>query len=471
MNRVKLYGPILYLVWSAATALHAQSPQTEDPRRDIVEKIAKEAKRIGESLQTPVEADSVIRRTSSTVHVITVNGVIGPISSDFILKSIKKTEKEGAECLIIRLDTPGGLMDAMRDIVKAELGADVPVVIYVAPAGARAASAGVFITLAAHVAVMAPGTNIGAAHPVAIGGAPGGGADTSGTMMDKITNDAVAYIQSIAEKRGRNAEWAKDAVLNSVSITAQEALELGVIDTVSASLTNLLAYLDGRDVEILSGKQKLATRDATVKEIEMGLRYRILDKITNPNIAYLLLLLGVYGILFELSNPGAIFPGVLGAISLILAFLAFQMLPINYAGLALMAMGVILFILEINITSYGLLTIGGIISLLLGSLMLFERTEPIMRVSWKVIVPALGFTVLFFLLAIGLGVRAQRRTPVTGSLGLVGMTGVTRTDVDPQGEVSVHGEIWKAVSDNKIPAGAGIRVVETQGMVLKIEKV
>lgn len=471
MKRIKPCPSVLFLLWISAVSAHAQLLQSEDPRREIVKRLAEEAQRIGDSFRTAAETDTVLERAPSTVHVITVNGVIGPISSDFILKSIREAESQKAECLIIRLDTPGGLMEAMRDIVKAELGADIPVVIYVAPGGARAASAGVFITLAAHVAAMAPGTNIGAAHPVMIGGTPGGGADTSQTMMDKITNDAVAYIQSIAEKRGRNAEWARDAVLNSVSITAQEALEAGVIDTVVASLAGLVAYLDGREVEILSGKRQLATRNALVKEIEMGFRYRVLDKITNPNIAYLLLLLGVYGILFELSNPGAIFPGVLGAISLILAFLAFQMLPINYAGLALMALGVVLFILEVNVTSYGLLSIGGIVSLLLGSLMLFERTEPLMRVSWKVIIPALGFTVVFFVFAIGFAVKAQRRIPVTGSIGLVGMTGVSQTDIDPRGQVTVHGEIWKAVSDSKIPAGADIRVVEVKGMVLKVEKI
>ncbi|MFQ6616301.1 MAG: nodulation protein NfeD [Fidelibacterota bacterium] len=471
MNKVRPYLSIPILLWIIAVIAYSQSSQGEDPRTDIIKRLTKEAQRIGESFQTPAETDTITQRISPVIHVITVNGVIGPISSDFILKSIQEAEKKQVECLIIQLDTPGGLMEAMRDIVKAELGADVPVIMYVAPGGARAASAGVFITLAAHVAAMAPGTNIGAAHPVMMGGTPGGGADTNQTMMDKITNDAVAYIQSIAEKRGRNAEWAKDAVLNSVSITAREALELGVIDTVTASLTILVAYLDGKEVEILSGKQILATRNALVKEIDMGFRYRVLDKITNPNIAYLLLLLGVYGILFELSNPGAIFPGVLGAISLILAFLAFQMLPINYAGLALMALGVTLFILEINITSYGLLAIGGIVSLLLGSLMLFERTEPLMRVSWKVIIPALGFTILFFLFAVGFGVKAQRRTPVTGSSGLLGMTGLTQTDIDPQGQVAVHGEIWKAVSDKKIPAGSSVRVVEVEGMVLKVEKI
>ena len=360
-------------------------------------------------------------------------------------------------------------MASMRNIVKSELGADVPVVVYVAPSGARAASAGVFITLAAHVAAMAPGTNIGAAHPVMRGGIPGGGGDTTQTMMDKLTNDAVAYIQSIAEKQGRNADWAREAVLESSSITALEALEKGVIDTVAASLAELLSYLDGKQVEVVSGEVTLATLQAEVSHIEMGLRYRILDKITNPNVAYLLLLLGIYGIFFELSNPGIFFPGVLGAISLILAFLAFQMLPINYAGLALMALSLVLFILEINVTSYGLLSISGVISLLLGSLMLFDSTDPLMRVSWQVIIPTIIFTALFFLVAIGLAVKAQRRVPLTGIASMVGLTGAAQTDIDPDGQVLVHGEVWQAVSAQDIPSGASVKVVQVDGMVLHVE--
>jgi len=436
--------------------IHSQPQNLEEPLKEMLDEIEGVA---DTTSQTPVVL----------VHVITINGVISPVSADFILKSLKKAEEEKVQCFIIQLDTPGGLMESMRDIVKGELNADIPVVVYIAPGGARAASAGVFITLAAHIAAMSEGTNIGAAHPVMIGGFPGGAGDTSQTMMDKVTNDAVAYIQSIAEKRGRNAEWAKEAVLQSVSITAREALELGVIDTVVLSIGELLTYLDGKEVEVLSGKVSLTTKNAEINRIEMGLRYRILDKITEPNIAYLLLLLGLYGLIFELSNPGAIFPGVVGAISLILAFLAFQMLPINYAGLALMALSIILFILEIKVTSYGLLSIGGVISLLLGSLMLFESADPLMRVSWKVIIPTIIFTVLFFFFSIGFAIKAQRRTPVTGTSGLVGLTGITRTDLEPEGQVLVHGEIWKAMSDQNIPKGSTVRVVDVKGMVIRVE--
>lgn len=445
-------------------AVLTQSIDFEEPLNKIVKRVDEVKDRFTESLETEKEA------VSKVVHVMTVNGVIGPISAEFILKSIHRGEEENIQCLIIQLDTPGGLMEAMRDIVKGELGADVPVVVYVSPSGARSASAGVFITLAAHVAAMSPGTNIGAAHPVLIGGIPGGGSDTSQVMMDKVTNDAVAYIQSIAEKRGRNEEWAKEAVLKSASITAQEAMELGVVDTVVVSVYELLQYLDGKEVEVLSGTVTLATRTAETKNIEMGLRYRILDKITHPNIAYLLLLVGLYGIIFELSNPGGIFPGVLGAISLILAFSAFQMLPINYGGLALVALSIILFILEINVTSFGLLSIGGTISLVLGSLMLFESADPLMRVSWKVIIPAVIFTVLFFLFAIGFAIKAQRGRPVTGTSGLIGMRGVCRTKIDPEGSVLVHGEIWKAVGNETILKGSNVTVVGVTGMTLQVER-
>ena len=409
-------------------------------------------------------------RLQPLIHVITIDGIIGPISSDFIAKTITKAEDESAECLIIRMDTPGGLMDSMREIIKNIFGADIPIIVYVSPSGARAASAGVFITLAAHVAVMAPATNIGAAHPVMMGGIPGGATpDTSKTMEDKITNDAVAYIQSIAEKRNRNTEWAKNAVLESESITAMEALELGVIDTVVSSLDELVSYLDGIQVEVVSGKVTISTKKAQIIQIAMGLRHRILDIITNPNIAYILLMLGIYGIFFELSNPGAIFPGVIGVICLILTFFSFQILPINYAGLALMALSFILFILEIKVTSFGLLTIGGVISLLLGSLMLFESPDPIMRVSWNVLIPVIAFTVLFFLFAIGFAVKAQRRSTLTGASGMIGLTGEAKTDLNPDGQVIVNGEIWRATGNVNIPQGSKIKVVEVKGLFLSVE--
>jgi len=403
----------------------------------------------------------------NSVYVITLNGVINPVASDFIRESIEKAEEGDAVCLVIQLDTPGGLMKSMRVIIKDIFAARIPVVVYVAPSGARAGSAGVFITMAAHIAAMAPGTNIGAAHPVAMGAQ----ADTSDTMMEKITNDAVAFIKSIAERRGRNAEWAEKAVRESASITSSKALELNVIDYIAPSLDSLLLLIDGKEVETVAGKVVLKTANANIKVLKMSFRYRILDVISDPNIAYILLLIGIYGIFFELYNPGSIFPGVVGVISIILAFYALHTLPINYAGLLLIIFGIILFLLEVKIPSYGLLTVGGIVSLVLGSLMLFESPLPFLRVSWEVIAAATVTTALFFIFAIGLALRAQQRKPTTGREGLVGEVGeAVDAFKNGQGQVLVHGEIWQATSSDKIKKGDGIRIVGVDGLKIKVQK-
>jgi membrane-bound serine protease (ClpP class) len=419
------------------------------------------------ALSTPQEE----KTTNPVVHVIKVEAIINPVSAEFITTSIKKAEEAGAEALIIELDTPGGLMESMRQITKELLSSRIPIIVYVSPQGARAASAGVFITYAAHVAAMAPSTNIGAAHPVSMGG----GADTSSVMGDKITNDAVAQIKALAEKRGRNAEWAENAVRQSVSITEKEALKLNVINFISPSVDSLLVQLDGMQVEVFSGKYTLNTKNARVKYIEMNWRYKILDKISNPNVAYILLMLGIYGIFFELSNPGAIFPGVVGVIFLILAFFALQTLPVNYAGLLLIIFAIVLFILEVKITSYGLLTIGGIISMLLGSLMLIkqppEHFEPILAISLELIIAVVAFTAAFFIFAISMALKTFRTKVTTGAEGIVGEKGIAQTKISPEGNVSVHGEIWKAFSDNTIKKGEKIRVVAVEGLRLKVEKI
>ncbi len=396
------------------------------------------------------------------VLVIQVKGVINPVSAKFIVESIDRAEEMKAQCLVIELDTPGGLMTSMRQIIERFLNTDVPVVVYVYPKGGRAASAGVFITYAAHIAAMAPSTNIGAAHPVTIGGgAPGAPADTSGksTMMEKVTNDAVAYIKTIADKRHRNVEWAEKAVRQSVSITEKEALKLHVIDLIAPSLDSLLTEIDGRKVDLDGRTVVLRTAHARIVREKMSWRDRLLDKLSDPNIAYIFLLLGMYGLIFELSNPGAILPGVVGVIFLILAFFAMQTLPINYAGLALIIFGIILFIVEIKIPSYGLLTIGGIISMFLGSLMLVESPYPFLRVSLAVIIPGVLVTALFFIFAVGVGLKAQTRKPATGSEGLVGETGQAFTEIGPKGgKALVHGEIWNAVSEKPIHKGREIQV-------------
>ncbi|RMG72417.1 MAG: nodulation protein NfeD, partial [Nitrospirae bacterium] len=399
-------------------------------------------------------------------YVITLQGVINPVASEYIERGVTLANTQGASALVIELDTPGGLDTSMRQIIKAINQSEVPVVVYVAPSGARAASAGVFITMAAHVAAMAPGTNIGAAHPVGIG--IGGKMDK--TMVEKATNDAVAYIKSIAERRGRNKNWAEKAVRKSISATAKEALKLGVIDLIAKDLDELLNKIDGKTVETAAGKVKLKTRGAPVKRVPMGLRLRILSIIGNPNVAYILMLLGFYGLFFELTNPGTIFPGVFGAICLILAFYSFQTLPVNYAGLLLIILSIILFVLEIKITSHGVLTIGGIISMIIGSLMLFKSPGPFFKLSLYLIVPAAVATAAFFTITFSLAFKAWRRKPVTGVEGLIGLEGVAHTDIHKEGMALVRGEYWQAFSDEPIRKGEKIRVEAVRGLKIKVKR-
>lgn len=399
------------------------------------------------------------------IHYLTVDGIVSPVMSEFIVKSIEAAAKENVEALIIQLDTPGGLDLSMRDIVKAMLSSDIPIVVYVAPAGSRAASAGVFITYAAHIAAMAPGTNIGSAHPVAMGGEK-----MDETMMKKVENDAVAYIKGIATKRHRNAEWAENAVRKSVNIPAEEALKLKVVDLIAQDKQMLLAAIDGKKVEVVSGQRVLNTARAEVKDVEMGLRHRILNAITNPNVAYILMMIGLIGLYFELSNPGLILPGVVGAISLVLAFYAFQTLSVNYAGLLLIGLAALFFIAEIKVISYGLLTVAGIVALTLGSLMLFESPLPFMRVSLWVILPTvLSITAIFFG-AMYYALKIRRKKPISGAEGLVDEIGVANTDIENEGKVFIDGEYWEAWSDAPIKTGEKVKVVEVKGLRLKVQK-
>jgi membrane-bound serine protease (ClpP class) len=406
--------------------------------------------------------------SAQTVHVITLDATINPASAEFIHNSIESAAGAGAECLIIRLNTPGGLLKSTRDIVTDLLTARIPVVVYVSPAGAQSASAGAFITLAAHIAAMAPGTNIGAAHPV---GLQGGEKDS--IMNEKATNDAAAFIRTISEKRHRNVHWAEDAVRKSIAITETEALKDSVIDLVAANVQELLRAIDGRIVSTDAGERTLHTAGASVTEVEMSWKYKLLLILSDPNIAYIFFLLGLYGLIFELYNPGAILPGVVGVISIILAFYSMHTLPVNYAGLALIIFGVILFILEIKITSYGLLTVGGVFCLLLGSIMLInsESSLEFVAISWGVIIPAVLCTAAFFLFAIGVGIRAQMRKPVTGTEGIVGETGEAVSGLSPSGQVRVHGELWTADAVGEgIPAGSRVVVVKVDGLRLTVRK-
>jgi membrane-bound serine protease (ClpP class) len=395
-----------------------------------------------------------------------MDSAITPVTVRLLTMALERAQSEGAQALLVQLNTPGGLERSMRSLVQTLLGSPSPVIVYVAPTGARAASAGVFITMAAHVAAMAPATNIGAAHPVAVGGS------MDKEMSKKVENDAAAFARSIATERGRNAEWAEKAVRSSVSATEREAVKLRVVDLVAESVPDLLARIDGRVLKTPKGPVTLATKDAPVKIIEVRFRDRFLALISDPSIAYLLMMAGMLGIFFELSNPGSILPGVIGGISLILAFFAFQSLPVNWAGLLLILFGVVLLIAEIKVVSHGVLAIGGVIAMLLGSLMLYDVPEAGgIRLSWFVIIPTVGTTAGLVFFAVTMGVRALYRPSVTGSSAMVGRIGVTRTAFGPEGQVLIDGELWRAVSpDGRIEAGETVQVTAIDGLTLKVTR-
>lgn len=400
---------------------------------------------------------------ASTVALATYEGVINPVSAEYLHDAVAFAERNKVEALVIRLDTPGGLDTSMRLIIKDFTASTVPVVVYVSPSGGRAASAGVFLTMAAHVAAMAPGTNIGAAHPVAVGGG-----DMDRTMKEKVENDAAAYLKSIAAQRGRNAAWAEDAVRKSVSATEKEAVERRIVDLVAADVTSLLEQIDGRSVAMGQAALTLHTKGAAVLEFPMGWRLDLLKAISDPNIAILLMTVGTIGILAELYNPGAILPGVVGAISLIMAFYALQSLPINYAGVLLVLLGIVLFILEFTVTSYGILTLGGLAAMVLGGLMLVKTDAPFLQVSLSFLIPTI-ITVAGMVSAMTwLALKAKRRRPAMGASRMVGDVAVARTDVHPRGQVLLHGEIWEAISEEPIRAGEQAEVKAVQGLTLTV---
>jgi membrane-bound serine protease (ClpP class) len=402
---------------------------------------------------------------AAEVQEIKVQSIISPPVAEFISDSIRHAGDSRAQALLILLDTPGGLDTSMREIVKSIMEAPLPVIVYVYPSGARAASAGTIILIAAHVAAMAPGTNVGAAHPVTIGKEK-----MDKEMMAKVVQDAQAYARSLAEKRGRNAEWAGKAVRESVSVTADEALKEHVIDVVAPSVSELLSKVNGKVVEAGGKKERLATRGAKVVEIETPFKYRLLSYISDPNIAYLLMMIGFYGILFEIYSPGAIFPGVVGGICLILAFYAFQTIPISYAGLFLIILGIIFFVLELKVASYGLLSIAGVISIVIGSIMLIDLPASWLSLSWQSILGVAILTIIFFLGMISYALKAQLSKVKTGREGLLGETGTARTDLAPSGKVFVHGELWDARSEEPVAPGERVRVVAVDGMTLRVKK-
>jgi membrane-bound serine protease (ClpP class) len=400
------------------------------------------------------------------VSLIEMDGAISPITVRLLANALGRAAGEGAQALILELNTPGGLERSMRSMVQSILSADIPVIVYVAPTGARAASAGVFITMAGHIAAMAPATNIGAAHPVAIGG----GMDKE--MVKKVENDAAAFARTIAAERGRNVDWAEKAVRSSVSATEREAVKLRVIDLIADSVPDLLAKIDGRVLKTAKGSVTLHTKDAAVRPIQVGFRDKFLALITDPNVAYILMMVGMLGIFFELSNPGSVLPGVIGGISLILAFFAFQSLPINWAGLLLILFGLVLLVVEIKVASHGVLTVGGIVAMLLGSLMLYDvPASGGLRISWLVIIPTVGATAALVIVAVSAGVWALYRRPTTGAAGMVGQTAVVRTALDPEGQVQVDGELWRAVvQDGPVPAGERVQILGVDGLTLRVAR-
>jgi len=402
-----------------------------------------------------------VQAEQNSAMVIELEGTINPGTAQFVIKGLKRAEASKHKLVIIRLDTPGGLDSSMRSIVKAILNSSIPIVVYVAPRGARAASAGVMITIAAHVAAMAPQTNIGAAHPVSADGK-----EISKTMSEKVVNDMVAYVRSIAKERGRNQDWAEKAIRESVSITADVAVKEKVVDLVARDIDDLLELLDGKEIVLDKGKVKLETKGLKLTYVTPGWRDRVLNTISNPNIAYVLMMIGMAGLYFELAHPGGILPGVIGAISLILAFFAFQTLPVNYAGFLLIALAIIFFIAEIKVSSYGLLSVAGLISLTLGSIMLFEDV----RVSLKLIMPTTVMIGGFFIIIAFLAFRAYRRKPTSGMEGLIGETGVVEKKIDPVGLIFAHGEYWKATSTEVAEQGEKVRIIDSRGLELIVEK-
>lgn len=401
------------------------------------------------------------------VDVADLQGVIDPTAADYLSDVIDGSIRDGAEAVIIQLDTPGGLDVSMRDMVQKILRSPVPVVVWVGPQGARAASAGVFLVYASHVAVMAPATNVGAAHPVDLGG---------GDIEEKVVNDAAEFLKSLAEQRGRNVEFAEDAVRKSASITATEARRLGVVELLAGSVPELMLMLDGRTVRTTAGERTLVTRTTpddpvTVRFHEMGILRRILHAVTDPSVAYILLILGFWAIVFELSQPGLGIAGFAGAVSLILAFYALAVLPVNIAALLLVILGLVLFTIDVFVAGLGVLTVGGAVALTVGSFLLFAGVSPVIEVSPWLIGAVVLSCVLFFGFAMTVAMRARRRQTITGQEALVGLTGETRADLDPEGQVWVKGALWKARAMNgPIAKGRKIRVRRVDGLMLLVQE-
>lgn len=415
-------------------------------------------------------ASAVLYGQSTQVYVIKIDGPISPSTSEYVHKSIEEAKNKNAECLIIELNTPGGLLKSTRYIVSDLLMSPVPVIVFVSPSGSQAASAGVFITLASNIAVMAPGTNIGASHPV-----DGQGGQMDSVMSEKVTNDAAAFIRSISEKRKRNVQWGEDAVRKSVSITESEALRDSVIDLVANNVNDLLEKIHGREVETSTGKKILNTRNAVIVNYESGWFQKILAIISDPNIAYIFMMLGMWGIIIEFYNPGSILPGVVGGICIILGLYGLHTLPLNYAGLALIILAIILFIAEIKVTSYGMLTVGGVIALFLGSMMLIDTSSPLetaIKISMSVIITTVIIVAATFAILGWLVLKAHKRKAMGGESGMIGEIGEVFDDIiNGKGLVKVLGEIWNAESKEDIAKGDKVKVINVKDLTIRVQKV
>lgn len=409
---------------------------------------------------------SPVEPQQAHIDIIQIQDSINPGVEDFMKYAIKRSADDKAECLIILLDTPGGLMTSMRGITQAILNSEVPVVVYVSPSGAQAASAGVFITAAADIAAMAPGTNIGAAHPVT-----GGGGETPSSMNEKVMNDTLAFARSIAAQRGRNSAWMEDSIRKSVSATAEEAFKLNVIDLVADNLPALIKRLDGWNLHRGGTTVVLETNGVELRTISPSLQHGILRVISNPNLAYILLMIGLAGLYFELSSPGAVVPGVIGGISMILALYALQTLPVNYAGFLIILLAIVFFILEMKIASHGLLSLAGVLCLVMGSIMLFRNPEEPGQIALSVVLPTTIAVSLFFAAVARLAFRAQQTRPQTGQDALLGMIGEVQREIDPEGKVFVSGELWNALADQRIEVGEKVEVLEVNNLKLKVKRI
>ena len=404
---------------------------------------------------------------ANQIVVVKISGAINPAVAEFVSQEIHQANKEKQALIVLNMDTPGGLDTSMRQIIKKIQSSHVPVASYVSPSGSRAASAGTFITIASHIAAMAPGTNIGAAHPVNM---MGGNNEQESTMDKKVVNDAAAYIRSLAELRNRNSHWAELAVVKSVSISAEEAKRLNVIDLIAGNVKALTLAIDGREIQTASGPMILKTGRLEIVYHEMSPRLKMLDIISNPNVAYVLMMIGVVGLYFEMSNPGLVFPGVIGAVSMVLAFYAMQTLPIDYAGLLLVLLGALFFIAEIGVMSYGLLSLAGVVSIFLGSTMLIDSDDPAMQISQSILYPTLGLTIVFSIGIIVFATQTRNLKMQGGAEGMLGETGIVKENLNPHGRVLVHGELWDAECEGEIMEGEHVIVESVEGLKVRVKK-